>query len=265
MEVIDQIKHTASIVEIASQYTTMRLRGKKHVGLCPFHSEKTPSFTVDEEKQLFHCFGCGTGGDIFTLVMEKENLSFPEAIRYLAEKYNIQLPEKKSFSPQMQKLEEGLYKISEDALAFFRRNLFKTKEGEKALEYLRKRKVSDETIQQLKIGYALDSWDSLLNAFKRKGYSPGLLEKAGLVLRRTNKEGHYDRFRGRIIFPIFKLSGKVVAFGGRSLIGQEPKYLNSPDTPIYTKGMLLYGLNFSREAAREKEEIILVEGYTDFL
>ncbi|MFC2165015.1 DNA primase [Acidobacteriota bacterium] len=265
MEVIDQIKHTASIVEIASQYTTMRLRGKKHVGLCPFHSEKTPSFTVDEEKQLFHCFGCGTGGDIFTLVMEKENLSFLEALRYLAEKYNIQLPEKKSFSPQMQKLEERLYKISEDALAYFRRNLFKTQEGEKALEYLHKRKITDETIQQLKIGYALDSWDSLLNSFNRKGYSPGLLEKAGLVLRRTNKEGHYDRFRGRIIFPIFKLSGKVVAFGGRSLIGQEPKYLNSPDTPIYTKGMLLYGLNFSREAAREKEEIILVEGYTDFL
>jgi DNA primase len=265
MEVIDQIKHTASIVEIASQYTTMRLRGKKHVGLCPFHSEKTPSFTVDEEKQLFHCFGCGAGGDIFTLVMEKENLSFPEAIRYLAEKYNIRLPEKKSFSPQMQKLEEKLYKISEDALAFFRRNLFKTEEGKKALDYLNKRKISDETIQQLKIGYALDSWDSLLNAFKRKGHSPGLLEKAGLVLRRTNKEGHYDRFRGRIIFPIFKLSGRVVAFGGRSLIGQEPKYLNSPDTPIYTKGNLLYGLNFCKEGIRENGEVILVEGYTDFL
>jgi len=265
MEVIDQIKHTASIVEIASQYTTLRLRGKKHVGLCPFHSEKTPSFTVDEEKQLFHCFGCGTGGDIFTLVMEKESLSFPEAIRYLAEKYNIQIPEKKSFSPQMQKLEEKLYKISEDALAYFRRNLFKTKEGEKALEYLHKRKISDETIQQLKIGYALDSWDSLLNSFQRKGYSPGLLEKAGLVLRRTNKEGHYDRFRGRVIFPIFQLSGKIVAFGGRSLIGQEPKYLNSPDTPIYTKGNLLYGLNFCKEGVRDKGEIILVEGYTDFL
>jgi DNA primase len=265
MEVIDRIKHTASIVEIASQYTTMRLRGKKHVGLCPFHSEKTPSFTVDEEKQLFHCFGCGIGGDIFTLVMEKENLSFPEAIRYLAEKYNIPLPEKKSFSPQMQKLEEKLYKISEDALAFFRRNLFKTKEGEKALEYLRKRKISEATLQKLKIGYALDSWDSLLNAFKRKGISPSLLEKSGLVLSRTNKEGHYDRFRGRIIFPIFKLSGKVVAFGGRSLIGQEPKYLNSPDTPIYTKGNLLYGLNFCKEEIRDKGEVILVEGYTDFL
>jgi len=265
MEVIDRIKHTASIVEIASQYTTMRLRGKKHVGLCPFHSEKTPSFTVDEEKQLFHCFGCGIGGDIFTLVMEKENLSFPEAIRYLAEKYNIPLPEKKRFSPQMQKLEEKLYKTTEDALALFRKNLFKTEEGAKALEYLRKRKISEKIIQELKIGYALDSWDSLLNTFQRKGVAPSLLEKAGLVLRRTNKEGYYDRFRGRIIFPIFKLSGKVVAFGGRSIIGQEPKYLNSPDTPIYTKGNLLYGLNFSKEEVREKDELILVEGYTDFL
>ena len=265
MEVIDRIKHTASIVEIASQYTTMRLRGKKHVGLCPFHSEKTPSFTVDEEKQLFHCFGCGIGGDIFTLIMEKENLSFPEAIRYLAEKYNIPIPEKKRFSPQMQKLEEKLYKITEDTMALFRKNLFKTEEGAKALEYLRKRKISEKIIQELKIGYALDSWDSLLNTFQRKGVAPSLLEKAGLVLRRTNKEGFYDRFRGRIIFPIFKLSGKVVAFGGRSIIGQEPKYLNSPDTPIYTKGNLLYGLNFCKEEVREKDELILVEGYTDFL
>jgi len=265
MEVIDRIKHTASIVEIASQYTTMRLRGKKHVGLCPFHSEKTPSFTVDEEKQLFHCFGCGIGGDIFTLIMEKENLSFPEAIRYLAEKYNIPIPEKKRFSPQMQKLEEKLYKITEDTMALFRKNLFKTEEGAKALEYLRKRKISEKIIQELKIGYALDSWDSLLNTFQRKGVASSLLEKAGLVLRRTNKEGYYDRFRGRIIFPIFKLSGKVVAFGGRSIIGQEPKYLNSPDTPIYTKGNLLYGLNFSKEEVREKDELILVEGYTDFL
>jgi len=265
MEIIDQIKQAASIVEIASQYTTLRLRGKKHLGLCPFHSEKTPSFTVDEEKQLFHCFGCGIGGDIFTLVMEKENLSFPEALRFLADKYHIKLPEKKSFSPQLQKLEEQLYQISEDVLAYFKKNLFNTKEGEKALEYLRERKIADEMIQRLKIGYALNSWDDLLHSFQRRKVPAGLLEKAGLVLRRTNKEGFYDRFRGRVIFPIFTLSGKVVAFGGRSIVGQEPKYLNSPDTPIYTKGKLLYGLNFTKEKARERNALILVEGYTDFL
>jgi DNA primase len=265
MDVIDQIKNAASIVDVASQYTVLRRRGKKHLGLCPFHSEKTPSFTVDEDKQLFHCFGCNVGGDLFTLVMEKENLSFPEALRFLAEKYNIKLPEKRKFSPQLLKLEEKLYKISEDSLAFFRKNLYNTKEGENAREYLRKRGISEEIIQNLKIGYALNSWDSLLNFFQRKEISPSLLEKAGLVLRRAKKEGHYDRFRGRIIFPIFTPTGKVVAFGGRTIIDQEPKYLNSPDTPIYTKGKLLYGWNLTKDAIREQREIILVEGYTDFL
>ncbi|MCK4931291.1 MAG: DNA primase [Candidatus Aminicenantes bacterium] len=265
MDVIDQIKNTASIVDVASQYTTLRRRGKKHLGLCPFHSEKTPSFTVDEDKQLFHCFGCNIGGDLFTLVMEKENLSFPEALRFLAEKYNIVLPEKRKFSPQLAKLEEKLTKISEDSLAFFRKNLFNTKEGENAQEYLRKREISEELIQKLKIGYALNSWDALLSFFQRKDISPSLLEKAGLVLRRAKKEGHYDRFRGRIIFPIFTPTGKVVAFGGRTIIDQDPKYLNSPDTPIYTKGKLLYGWNFTKDAVREQREIILVEGYTDLL
>ncbi len=265
MEIIDQIRQVASIVDIASQYTTLIKRGQKYVGLCPFHSEKTPSFTVDNDKQLYHCFGCGAGGDIFTLVMEKENLGFPEALRYLAKKYNIRLPDKKKFSSQKLKLEEMLYKISENALAFFKKNLFNTKEGQKALGYLEKRKISEEIIQKLKIGYAMNSWDALLSYFQGKNISPGVLEKAGLVLRRQKKEGYYDRFRGRIIFPIFTETGKVVAFGGRTIIKAELKYLNSPDTLIYTKGKLLYGINFCKESIREKGEVILVEGYTDFL
>lgn len=265
MEIVDQIRQTASIVEIASQYTTLRRRGNKHVGLCPFHSEKTPSFTVDDEKQLFHCFGCGAGGDIFTLVMERENLSFPEALKYLAEKYNIPLPKKREFSPQLQKLEEQLFKINENTLAFFKKNLFTTKEGEKALEYLKKRDISEEIIQKLKIGYALNSWDSLLSFFKEKKVTPKLLEKAGLVLYNQKKDSYYDRFRGRIIFPIFGLTGKVVAFGGRSILNADPKYLNSPDTPVYSKGKILYGLNFSKESIRDTGEVIIVEGYTDFV
>lgn len=265
MEIVDQIRQTASIVEIASQYTTLRRRGNKHVGLCPFHSEKTPSFTVDDEKQLFHCFGCAVGGDIFTLVMEKENVSFPEALKYLAEKYNIPLPKKREFSPQLQKLEEQLFKINENTLAFFKKNLFTTKEGEKALEYLKKRDISEEIIQKLKIGYALNSWDSLLSFFKEKKVTPKLLEKAGLVLYNQKKDSYYDRFRGRIIFPIFGLTGKVVAFGGRSILNAEPKYLNSPDTPVYSKGKILYGLNFSKESIRDTGEVIIVEGYTDFV
>jgi len=265
MEIVDQIRQTASIVEIASQYTTLKRRGNKHVGLCPFHSEKAPSFTVDDEKQLFHCFGCGAGGDIFTLVMERENLSFPEALKYLAEKYNIPLPKKREFSPQLQKLEEKLFKINENTLAFFKKNLFATKEGEKALEYLKKRDISEEIIQKLKIGYALNSWDSLFSFFKEKKVPPKLLEQAGLVLYNQKKDSYYDRFRGRIIFPIFSLTGKVVAFGGRTIFNAEPKYLNSPDTPVYSKGKILYGLNFSKESIRETGEVIIVEGYTDFV
>jgi DNA primase len=265
MEIVDQIRQTASIVEIASQYTTLKRRGNKHVGLCPFHSEKAPSFTVDDEKQLFHCFGCAAGGDIFTLVMEKENLSFPEALKYLAEKYNIPLPKKREFSPQLQKLEEKLFKINENTLAFFKKNLFATKEGENALNYLKKRDISEKTIQELKIGYALNSWDSLLSFFKEKKVPPKLLEQAGLVLYNQKKDSYYDRFRGRIIFPIFSLTGKVVAFGGRTIFNAEPKYLNSPDTPVYSKGKILYGLNFSKKSIRETGEVIIVEGYTDFL
>jgi DNA primase len=265
MEIIDQIRQAANIVELASQYTTLKKAGRRHVGLCPFHSEKTPSFTLDDEKQLFHCFGCGTGGDVFTLVMEKENLSFPEAVRYLAEKYNIPVPERRRLSPQYKKLEERIQKITEDALAYFRKNLHNTEEGKKALSYLHKRQISDEVIQKFKIGYAINSWDSLISAFQRQNISPKDLEKAGLVIYNQAKNSYYDRFRGRVIFPIFSESGKVVAFGGRSLFNAEPKYLNSPDTPIYTKGRLLYGLNICKESIRQSQEVILVEGYTDFV
>lgn len=265
MEIIDQIRQAANIVELASQYTTLKRSGRRYVGLCPFHSEKTPSFTLDEDKQLFHCFGCGTGGDVFTLVMEKENLSFPEALRYLAQKYNITLPEKRRLSPQYRKEEEKIQKITQSALAFFRKNLHNTSEGEKALSYLRKRDISDELIQQFKIGYAMNSWDSLITAFQRQNISPRELERSGLAIYHQAKNSYYDRFRGRIIFPIFDESEKVVAFGGRTLFDAEPKYLNSPDTMIYKKGALLYGLNFCKKKIQEKDEIILVEGYTDFI
>jgi len=264
MEIIDQIRQVANIVEVASLYTTLRKRGKKHVGLCPFHSEKDPSFTVDSEKQLFHCFGCGVGGDIFTLIMEKENLSFPEALKYLAEKYHIPLPRQTKLSPELVKLEEKIFKINETAMAFFRRNLFQTEEGEEALGYLQKRNLSAETLEALKVGYAPNSWNALLTYFQGKGVDLPLLEKAGLILPGQKKPDFYDRFRGRVIFPIFSLTGKVVAFGGRTVINADPKYLNSPDTAVYSKGKILYGLNWTKETVREAAEVILVEGYTDF-
>ena len=265
MEIVDQVRQAANIVEIASQYTTLRARGRKHVGLCPFHSEKTPSFTVDSEKNLFHCFGCGVGGDVFTLVMEKENMSFPEALKTLADRYHIAVPEQRRISPQALKLEEQVLKINDAALVYFKKNLAQTPEGKKAQEYLKKRGIPEAVAEEFKLGYALNTWDALTAFFKAKGTAPALLEKAGLAVPGRKGGEFYDRFRGRLIFPIFGLTGKVVGFGGRSLFDQEPKYLNSPETPVYAKGHMLYGLNYSKDAIRSAGESILVEGYTDFL
>ncbi len=265
MEIVEQVRQAANIVEIASQYTTLRARGRKHVGLCPFHSEKTPSFTVDADKQLYHCFGCGVGGDVFSLVMEKENLTFPEALRALAERYNIPVPDQRRLSPQALQLEEQIVKLNESAQAFFRKSLTTGPEGRKAQEYLKKRGVSEDIIADFKIGYAPNSWDGLTSYFKAKGVSPELLEKGGLVLPGKKPGDYYDRFRGRVIFPITGLTGKIVGFGGRTLFDVDPKYLNSPDTPLYTKGHLLYGLAMSKDAIRQAGETILVEGYTDYL
>lgn len=264
MEIIDQVRQASSIIEIASQYTTLKKRGRRWVGLCPFHTEKTPSFTLDEDKQLYHCFGCGAGGDIFSLVMEKESLNFPETLRYLAEKYHVPMPERERINPEILKLEDKLFKINELALGFFRKNLFHTQEGTKALEYLKKRGLSDDTLQKLRVGYALNSWNALASFFQEKNVPGSLLEKGGLVVPGKKPNEYYDRFRGRVIFPIFSLTGKVVAFGGRTIVDAEPKYLNSPDTPLYSKGKLLYGLNFTKEAIRNQGMLILVEGYTDF-
>lgn len=262
MEITEKIKQVASIVEIASQYTALNKKGKKWIGLCPFHSEKTPSFTVDEEKQLYHCFGCGAGGDLFSLVMEKENLTFPEAIRFLAEKYHLPWQERYQASGQT-RLEEKIFEINEKALAYFKNNLFKTAEGQRALDYLKGRQFSEETIKKLRLGYALNSWDSLYEAFKTS-YPPQDLEKAGLIIRGEKTGEFRDRFRGRIIFPIFTLTGRVVAFGGRTVFDAQPKYLNSPETQTFIKGSLLYGLNFTKEDIRQAGELILVEGYADF-
>lgn len=263
MEIIDQVRQASSIVEIASQYTTLKHRGRKWVGLCPFHTEKTPSFTIDEDKQLYHCFGCGVGGDIFSLLMERENLTFPEALKSLAERYHVPLPAQQRVRPEVLKLEEKLLKANELALGYFRKNLTGTAEGRKGLDYLKARGLSDETIQTLKIGYALNAWTALIDFFRSKDVPISLLEKGGLALPGSRPGEFRDRFRGRVIFPIFSLTGRVVAFGGRTVVDAEPKYLNSPETPLYSKGKLLYGLNFTKDAIRKEGTAILVEGYTD--
>lgn len=264
MEVIEKIREISSIVEIASQYTTLRKRGRTFVGLCPFHSEKGPSFHVDDEKQLYHCFGCGAGGDVFSLVMEKERLTFPEALRYLAEKYRIPLPATRAESAAAQQ-EDAHLRVNDQALAFFQKSLAGGEEGAAAREYLKKRGLADDLVRTMKIGYAPNAWDGLLKYGRKNNIPAALLEKAGLALQGRKAGEHYDRFRGRIIFPIFSLSGKVVAFGGRTLFDADPKYLNSPETPVYTKGRHLYGLHLSKDAVRKAGELILVEGYTDLI
>jgi DNA primase len=196
--------------------------------------------------------------------MERENLTFPEALKHLAEKYHVPLPLQRGVRPEVLKLEEKLFKINDLALGFFKKNLYNTPEGAKALEYLKKRGLTEETIQTLKIGYALNSWTALLDFFQTKNVPVSFLEKGGLVLPGSRTGEYRDRFRGRVIFPIFSLTGRTVAFGGRTVIDAEPKYLNSPDTPLYSKGKLLYGLNFSKDAIRDAGTAILVEGYTDF-
>ncbi|HPW18676.1 MAG TPA: DNA primase, partial [Candidatus Aminicenantes bacterium] len=210
------------------------------------------------------CFGCGVGGDIFSLVMERENLTFPEALKHLAERFHVPLPAHQRVRPEVLKLEEKLFKINELALGFFKKNLFGTQEGKKALAYLKGRGLSDETVQTLKVGYAPNAWTSLLDFFKARDVPVPLLEKGGLVLAGSRAGEFRDRFRGRVIFPIFSLTGRVVGFGGRTVVDAEPKYLNSPETPVYSKGKLLYGLNFTKDAVREAGAAVLVEGYTDF-
>jgi DNA primase len=196
--------------------------------------------------------------------MEKENLSFPEAVKYLAEKFHIPLPRQTRLSPEALKLEERIFKINEAALGFFRKSLYQSKEGEAALDYLKKRGFTLQTLETLKVGYAPNSWNALRSHFEGKEADALLLQKAGLILPGQKKDEFYDRFRGRIIFPIFSLTGKVIGFGGRSLFNAEPKYLNSPETPVYSKGKVLYGLNWTKEFIRQTGELILVEGYTDF-
>lgn len=265
MDLVDKVREVSSLVEIASQYTTLNKRGRKWVGICPFHTEKTPSFTIDEDKQLYHCFGCGAGGDIFTLVMEKENLNFPEAVNYLAERFHIPVPQQQKPSSESARLQEKLFQINEQARTFFQQNLLNTPEGKKALDYLRTRGITKETIEKLGLGYALNSWDSLVSYLKSKQVPISILEKSGLVIPGQKTGEYHDRFRGRIIFPIYSLTGKVLAFGGRTVFEADPKYLNSPDTPTYSKGKVLYGLNVSKNEVKESGNIVLVEGYMDFI
>lgn len=263
-QVLEEIQNKADIVEIIGSYIPLRRSGRNFKANCPFHKEKTPSFMVSPSKQIFHCFGCGAGGNVFGFVMKMESLDFPEAVRTLAEKSGVELPHFTRAQFETSGYALQIYKLNELAASFYASTLSGTEAGKRAASYLKKRGISDDIIAKAKLGFAPDDWSGLINFAKDKGVETGLLERAGLALPREGG-GHYDRFRNKIIFPIFDIKNRVVAFGARVLDDSLPKYINSPETEVYIKSRHLYGFNFSLQAAREKDFCIIVEGYLDFL
>ncbi len=267
--VVEEVRRSTDIVDIISQYVRLQKRGKNYLGLCPFHTEKTPSFTVNREKGLYHCFGCGAGGNVFTFLTQHDRISFGEALRQLAARANIALP---SYSDSRSTGSSGQSDVDEvlevnDKAAQYYRDMLRSDEGAAALAYLKqKRQFSEDSIAKFMIGYAPDRWDGLLNYLRKKGISEKVMEKSGLVLKRQDGSGYYDRFRARVMFPVQSPSGSVIAFGGRTLKADEKaKYINSPETAVYVKGRTLFGIYQAKDEIVEKDAAILVEGYADLI
>ncbi len=263
---ISEIKNTADILEVVSDSVTLKKTGQNYMGLCPFHSEKTPSFSVNPQRSIFHCFGCGAGGDVISFLIRRDGLSFPEAVRVLAQRYGIELPEKK-LDPQSLRVaseRESIFKINKIAMEYFHQVLLSESMGKKAQAYLRNRGINGEIARRFMLGYVPDGWDNLAKHLSKSGIGQEIAIRSGLVVSKSN--GHcYDRFRNRVIFPIIDISGQVTGFGGRVMDDSLPKYLNSPETPVYNKSRLLYGYNCSRNACRESETVHVVEGYFDLI
>lgn len=257
--VIDDVLSRADIAELVGRYLPLRRAGRHFKALCPFHKEKTPSFMVNQEKQIFHCFGCGVGGNVFSFLMQHDRLTFPEAVRQLADHVGVRIPDHEASAGDGSRRE--LAALMEKVCAYFERMLASPQQGKAARAYLQGRGVSERTREAFRLGLAPAGWDRLIAAATTTGVSADQLEAAGLVIQ--GKSGPYDRFRSRLIFPIQDIRGKVVGFGGRSLDGQEPKYLNSPETALYTKGRHLFGLAQAKDAIAEAKTAVVVEGYFD--
>jgi DNA primase len=263
-EVIDRILDRLDIVEVVSGYIQLKKTGRNFKANCPFHNEKTPSFIVSPDKQIYHCFGCGAGGNIIGFVMKYENMDFPEAVEVLAAKAGVELPKYKKDTGPSSSLANRLYEVNKTAAAFYQ-NFLRSEKGKKAFEYLKKRGISMNTLSGFAIGYAPEEWESFRRYCESKKIPADILRKAGLTIPSEKGKGDYDRFRNRIIFPIYNERGHIAAFGGRVMDDSLPKYINSPETLIYTKGNVLYGLNFGKKGIREKGCAILVEGYMDVI
>ncbi len=260
---VDEIRNAADIVEVIGDYVRLRKRGKNYVALCPFHTEKTPSFNVNPERRIFKCFGCGKGGNVFTFLMEMEKVSFMEAVRTVAERYGIRW-EEQSRSPEQEQAKDELYTAMTFAVRFYR-EILSGEKGVSARKYLRRRGWNDEVVERFQLGVAPDAWDALLTALRQRGLDESPFVAAGLLMEKD--DGHkYDYFRNRLLFPIFSPSGRPIGFGGRVLgDDKERKYINTRDTGIYSKSNVVYGLYQAKDAIRREDRVVLVEGYADVL
>ncbi|MDR1205494.1 MAG: DNA primase [Peptococcaceae bacterium] len=264
-DVIDHLRHRSDIVEIIGEYVSLKKKGQNYVGLCPFHEEKTPSFVVSLQKQIFHCFGCGKGGNVFTFLMEKDGLSFIEAAEKLAKRYGVELPKRPVNEAWEQKnaQRQRMFSINQWAADYFQEVLYSSL-GRSALDYLRKRGLEESTLKRFSLGFTPPGWDGLSRALTGKGVTEAELISLGLA-QKNQRGGLTDRFRNRVMFPIMNETGQTVGFGGRVMDDGQPKYLNSPETPLFEKGRVLYGLNLARGAVRGQDQIILMEGYMDVI
>ena len=260
-EIIDEVRQTNDIVDIISQYVHLKRSGRNFFGLCPFHNEKSPSFSVSPDKQIFHCFGCGVGGNVFTFLTKIEGISFVEAVQMLAERSNIQLPTLQNSADSFkEELKAKVYKVNEFTAQFYHENLYKP-ESKIAQDYIKKRKLTNNTLKAFQIGFS-GKFNELYTALKKQGFDDKEILESGLVNKNDN--GTYiDRYRNRLMFPICDVRGRVIAFGGRVLDDSKPKYINSPENIVYSKGRNLYGLNVAKKGDTKK--LLIVEGYMDVI
>ncbi len=264
---IDDLKRQADIVRVVQDYVQLKKKGANWMACCPFHKEKTPSFSVSPAKEIFYCFGCHKGGSVFHFVMEMERVSFPEAIKLVAEKSGVPLPVMVDDSRfQARRLEsEEVIELNKWALEWWEQQLETSGEARIARDYLLRREIAEETVKTFRLGYAPDSWEALSSHLRQKGATQDQIERSGLVVKKDSGAGSYDRFRGRLIFPVMDIQGKPIAFGGRTLKDEDAKYINSPETAAYVKGRNLFGLNLTRDAIRRDGFVILVEGFLDLI
>jgi len=263
MGAVDEVKQKIDIVEVIGKDVTLVKAGRTFKGLCPFHSEKNPSFYVYPEQQSWHCFGCNNGGDVFSFIMKKQNIDFGEALRQLAQKAGVVIPTR--FEPGMESEEkQRLYQVNQAAAQYFHNLLLNSPAAKKAQDYIAKRGFSEQTIKDFQLGYSLESWEALKKYLLERDYTEKELTTAGLIIEAEGKKPH-DRFRNKLMFPIFDVRGRVTGFGGRALDDSLPKYTNSPQTPLFDKSGTLYGINLARDAVREQDAAIIVEGYMDVI